>query len=110
MCPKCDPFQACIGASPKYPGTRVAGSDDEEKERMEKSSLRCHVRLCEKADWLKALGSVADYLGNGSFYLINDTNLSGFQAPCSLCSWRMRLSLTDAQAKGKNPFSMSKRR
>ncbi len=33
---------------------------------------RCHATLCEKADPLKALGSVASYLGNGIFYLIND--------------------------------------
>jgi hypothetical protein len=32
----------------------------------------CHAKLYEKADPLKALGSVASFLGNRIFTLIND--------------------------------------
>jgi hypothetical protein len=32
-----------------------------------KNYSRCHARLSEKADPLKALGSVASYLENGNF-------------------------------------------
>jgi hypothetical protein len=37
-----------------------------------KSYSRGHTRLYERADSLKALGSVASYLENGIFYSIND--------------------------------------
>jgi hypothetical protein len=67
MYQKCGHFQVCVGAFPKYPGEGVAGSDEEEKGRTEKALLRCHARLCEKADSLKASGSVASYLRNGNF-------------------------------------------
>jgi hypothetical protein len=36
---KCDHFQACVGASPTYPGEKVAGSSAEKKWRMEKELL-----------------------------------------------------------------------
>jgi hypothetical protein len=32
-----------------------------------KSYSRCHAKLCEKADLLKTLGSMASYLENGIF-------------------------------------------
>ena len=38
-----------------------------------KSYSRGHARLYERADSLKALGSVASYLENGIFSLINDS-------------------------------------
>jgi hypothetical protein len=72
MCQKCDPFQVFVGASPKYPGAQVAGSDARREVENGKSSSRCYVRLSERADSLKALGSVASYMENGIFYLIND--------------------------------------
>jgi Fic family protein len=37
-----------------------------------KNDRRCYAKLCEKADSLKALVSVASYLRNSKFYLIND--------------------------------------
>src|SRR5258707_11627365 len=40
---------------------------------QKKNYSRCHARLYEKADPLKALGSVASFLRNSKFYLINDT-------------------------------------
>jgi hypothetical protein len=41
--------------------------------RGKRSYSRCHARLCEKAERLQALGSVADYLENGIFYMLNDS-------------------------------------
>jgi hypothetical protein len=42
------------------------------REEQKKNDSRCHARLHEKADLLKALGRVASFLRNGKFYLIND--------------------------------------
>jgi hypothetical protein len=39
----------------------------EEWRRTKKRSSRCNAKLCEKADPLKAHGSVAIYLRNGQF-------------------------------------------
>ena len=39
----------------------------------------CHTRLCGGGDPLRALGSVASYLGNGNFYPINDNIWRYFQ-------------------------------
>ena len=44
-----------------------------------KNDRRCYARLCEKADSLKALGSVARFLRNSKFYLINDIPSHVFQ-------------------------------
>jgi hypothetical protein len=41
-----------------------------------KNERRSYARLCEKADSLKALGSVARFLRNRKFYLINDRSLT----------------------------------
>jgi hypothetical protein len=67
MCQKCDLFQAFPGASLRYLGERVAGSDEKEKWKRKKSSFQCHATLYERADSLKALDSVASYLENGNF-------------------------------------------
>ena len=67
MCQKCDLFQAFPGLSLIYLGERVAGSDEKEKWGRKKSSIQCHATLCERADSLKALDSVAIYLENGNF-------------------------------------------
>jgi|GraSoi2013_115cm_1033766.scaffolds.fasta_scaffold527194_1 hypothetical protein len=64
---KCDRLQAFLGASPIYLGERVARSDKKRSEERKKRALRCHATLCERADSLKALDSVAGYLENGSF-------------------------------------------
>jgi hypothetical protein len=61
------PFSACVGTSPKYLGARVERPDEEARWRTKKSYLQCYARLCEEADSLKALGSVASYMGNSSF-------------------------------------------
>jgi hypothetical protein len=39
-----------------------------------KNERRCYARLCEKADSLEAPGSVARFLRNRKFYLINDND------------------------------------
>jgi hypothetical protein len=51
---------------------------------QKKNYSRCHARLYEKADPLKALGSVASFLRNSKFYLINDIKSSTFAALSSL--------------------------
>jgi hypothetical protein len=71
MCQKCDPFQEFVGASPKYPGAQVAGSDARREVENRKSYSRCYVRLSERADSLKALGSVALFLANGILYRLS---------------------------------------
>jgi hypothetical protein len=40
--------------------------------KRKKSSLQCHAILCERTDSLRALDSVAGYLENNHFHLIND--------------------------------------
>lgn len=48
----------------------------EKRGRERKQSYpRCHARLCERADSLKALDSVAIYLENGDFYQPNFSRL-----------------------------------
>ena len=64
---KCDLFQAFLGASLRYLGEHVARSDEKEERIREKRGLRCRAMLCERADALKALGSVAGYLENRIF-------------------------------------------
>jgi hypothetical protein len=52
MCQKCDRFQAFLGASLIYLGERVAGSDEKEKWRREKSSFQYHATFYERTDSL----------------------------------------------------------
>jgi hypothetical protein len=59
---KCDLFQAFLGVSLRYLGEHVAGSDEKEERIRKKRFLGCSAMLCERADTLKALGSVAGYL------------------------------------------------
>ena len=54
-------FQAFAGASPKYLGAREGDVMKKRGGERKKSDSRCHARLCERADSLKALGSVAGY-------------------------------------------------
>jgi hypothetical protein len=42
-------------------------SGEKEKWRRKKRSFQSHARLCERADALKALDSVASYLENANF-------------------------------------------
>ena len=64
---KCDLVQAFLDASLRYLGEPVAGSDEKEEWSREKRFLRCRAILCERADALKVLGSVASYLENSHF-------------------------------------------
>ena len=73
----CDHFQAFPGVSLRYlgehVGEHVAGSDEKGERSRKKRFLRCRAMLCERVDALNALGSVASYLENRAFILINDT-------------------------------------
>jgi len=64
MSGKCHLFQAFLGVSLRYLGEHVAGSDEKGERSRKKRFLECHAVLCERADVLKALGSMADYMLN----------------------------------------------
>ena len=68
MCQKRDYFQAFVGALLKYPGEKGRDLAKKRSGERKKNYPRCHAILCEKADLLKASGSVASYLENGNFY------------------------------------------
>jgi hypothetical protein len=67
MCEKGDLFQAFLDIFLRYLGERVVESGEKEKWRRKKRSFQSHARLCERADALKALDSVASYLENAHF-------------------------------------------
>src|SRR5258708_40257931 len=71
----CDHYYPFVGAFLRYCGKSVAGSHEGEKWRAEKNERRCCAKLYEKTDSLEALGSVASFLRNRKFYLINDNSL-----------------------------------
>jgi len=67
MCEKGDLFQAVLDIFLRYLGERVVESGEKEQWRRKKRSFQSHARLCERADALKALDSVASDLENAYF-------------------------------------------
>src|SRR5712692_10279508 len=66
-------FRHFLAHFPSILANELRDLTEEGDRKWKKESFRCHARLCERTNALKALGSVANYLGNDPFSLINDT-------------------------------------
>src|SRR5260370_12412942 len=82
MSQKCDHFHVFVGVILRYPGGNAVLSDKGRTELKKQKRFQCHAKLFEKPAVLAAPCVVANYLGNGDFFMINDN--------CSRLLWYYR--------------------
>jgi hypothetical protein len=60
-------FRHFLAHFPSILANELRDLTEEGDRKWKKESFRCHARLCERTNALKALGSVANYLENDPF-------------------------------------------
>src|SRR5258708_4719546 len=78
MSQKCDHFHVFVGVILRYPGENAVLSDKGRTELKKQKRFQCHAKLFEKPAVLAAPCVVANYLGNGDFFMINDNDWNLF--------------------------------
>src|SRR5258708_37936545 len=74
MSQKCDHFHVFVGVILRYPGENAVLLDKGRTELKKQKRFQCHAKLFEKPAVLAAPCVVANYLGNGDFFMINDND------------------------------------
>src|SRR5260370_30779988 len=69
---KCDHFHAFAGVILRYPGENAVLSDKGGAELKKQKRFQCHAILSEKPIALTAPCTMAIYLGNSDYFMIND--------------------------------------